>query len=96
VIRQGDHGDRFFVVESGRLGVSVDGEPAGEVGPGDFFGEIALLRDVPRTASVTAETDARLQALGRDPFLEAVTGNPPSARAADAIVGARLAIPAPS
>ncbi len=96
VIRQGDHGDRFYVVESGRLRVSVDGAPAGEVGPGDFFGEIALLRDVPRTASVTAETDTRLRALGREAFLEAVTGSAPSARAADAIVGARLAVPAPS
>jgi MFS family permease len=96
VIRQGDHGDRFYVVETGRLQVSVDGKPAGEVGPGDFFGEIALLRDVPRTASVTAESDAQLQALGRDAFLEAVTGNAPSARAADAIVGARLTVPAPS
>jgi MFS family permease len=94
VIREGDHGDRFYVVEAGRLRVSVDGEPAGEIGPGDFFGEIALLRDVPRTASVTAESDAQLQALDRDAFLDAVTGNAPSARAADAIVGARLAVPA--
>jgi hypothetical protein len=96
VIRQGDHGDRFYVVESGRLQVSVDSEPVGTIGPGDFFGEIALLRDVPRTASVTAETDVQLQALGRDAFLEAVTGSAPSARAADAIVGARLAVPAPT
>jgi MFS family permease len=92
VIRQGDHGDRFYLVESGRLRVSVDGRPAGEIGPGDFFGEIALLRDVPRTASVTAESDAQLQALGREAFLEAVTGSAPSARAADAVVGARLAV----
>jgi MFS family permease len=96
VIRQGDHGDRFYVVESGRLRVSVDGRAGGELGPGDFFGEIALLRDVPRTASVTAETDALLQALGREAFLDAVTGSAPSARAADAIVGARLAVPAPT
>jgi MFS family permease len=94
VIRQGDHGDRFYVVEAGRLSVSVDGAPAREIGPGDFFGEIALLRDLPRTASVTAESDAQLQALGRAAFLEAVAGNAPSARAADAVVGARLAVPA--
>jgi hypothetical protein len=96
VIRQGGHGDRFYVVESGRLRVSVDGRRAGELGPGDFFGEIALLRDVPRTASVTAETDSLLQALGREAFLDAVTGSAPSARAADAVVGARLAVPAPT
>jgi hypothetical protein len=92
VIRQGDHGDRFYIVEAGRLIVSVDGAPAREIGPGDFFGEIALLRDLPRTASVTAESDAQLQALGRAAFLDAVTGSPPSARAADAVVGARLAV----
>ncbi|MGE5272242.1 MAG: MFS transporter [Verrucomicrobiota bacterium] len=92
VLRQGDHGDRFYVVESGRLRVSVDGSPGRELGPGDSFGEIALLRDVPRTATVKAETEARLQALEREDFLDAVTGHPPSARAADAVVGARLGL----
>ena len=91
VIRQGDPGDRFYVIESGRLRVTVDGAPAGELGPGEFFGEIALLRNVPRTATVTAETESRLHALDREEFLAAVTGHAPSARAADAVVGARLA-----
>jgi hypothetical protein len=90
VIRQGGHGDRFYIVESGRLKVTVDGSPSGELEPGDSFGEIALLRDVPRTATVEARTDARLQALGREAFIDAVTGHAPSASVADAIVGARL------
>jgi hypothetical protein len=90
VIRQGDAGDRFYVVESGSLGVTVDGAPSGELGPGDFFGEIALLRNVPRTATVVALTDATLRALGREDFLAVVTRHAPSARAADAVVGARL------
>jgi MFS family permease len=90
VVMQGDPGDRFYVIESGRFAVSVDDTPGVELGPGDFFGEIALLRDVPRTATVTATTAGRLQALERHDFLEAVTGHPPSARAADAVVGARL------
>jgi cyclic nucleotide-binding protein/MFS transporter len=90
VIRQGDPGDRFYVIESGRFEVTLDGAPTGELGPGDFFGEIALLRNVPRTASVKAVTDGTVQALGRHEFLEAVAGHPPSARAADAVVGARL------
>lgn len=88
VIREGDPGDRFYVVESGRLRVST----GTELGPGDGFGEIALLRNVVRTATVTAETDASLFALGREAFLDAVTGHPPSARAADAVVGARLGL----
>ncbi len=95
VIRQGGPGDRFYAVASGRLRVTVDGAPAGELGPGDGFGEIALLRDVPRTATVVAETEAQLRALGREEFLAAVTGHAPSARAADAVVGARLAARAP-
>jgi MFS family permease len=90
VITQGDPGDRFYVVESGRFEVTVDGAASGELGPGEFFGEIALLRDVPRTATVKAASDGLLQALGRHEFLDAVAGHPPSARAADAVVGARL------
>jgi MFS family permease len=90
VVRQGEPGDRFYVVESGSFDVTVDGVQAGTLGPGDFFGEIALLRDVPRTATVTAHADGRLLAVGREEFLAAVTGHPPSARAADAVVGARL------
>jgi CRP-like cAMP-binding protein len=69
--------------------VTVDGAPTATLGRGDAFGEIALLGDVPRTATVTAKTPARLLAL-REAFLEAVTASPPSARAADAMVGARL------
>jgi hypothetical protein len=90
VIRQGDHGDRFYVVADGELEVLVDGRPTRTVLPGDFFGEIALLRDIPRTASVRALTDVSLYALERDDFLAAVTEHPPSARAADAVIGARL------
>ena len=90
VIRQGDAGDKFYVVAEGELEVTVDGATTATLGRGDAFGEIALLRDVPRTATVTAKTPARLLALDREAFLEAVTASPPSARAADAIVGARL------
>jgi hypothetical protein len=96
VVRQGEPGERFYVVGAGELEVAVDGRPVGALGPGDSFGEIALLRDVPRTATVTVRTDANLYALGRNAFLEAVTANPPSARAADAVVGARLAAARPA
>jgi MFS family permease len=90
VVRQGDPGDLFYVIESGRFEVAVDGAKTGELGPGEFFGEIALLRNVPRTATVKAVADSKLLAVGRHEFLEAVTGHAPSARAADAVVGARL------
>jgi MFS family permease len=96
VIRQGDAGDKFYVVADGELEVTVDGATTATLGRGDAFGEIALLRDVPRTATVTAKTPVKLLALGRDAFLEAVTASPPSARAADAIVGARLASARPA
>jgi MFS family permease len=92
IMRQGDLGDRFYVVATGEVEVGIDGQVRGTHGPGDHFGEIALLRDVPRTATVTARTDTELYALEREDFLAAVTGHSASAEAAEAVVGARLGI----
>ncbi len=92
LFRQGDHGDRFYLVETGELEVSVDGGPPKVAGPGGSFGEIALLRDIPRTATVTARTDADLFALEREDFLGAVTGHAGSREAADAVVGSHLGV----
>jgi MFS family permease len=90
IVRQGEPGDRFYLIEAGTVDVAVDGRPAHELGPGDGFGEIALLRNVPRTATVTARTDAVLYALERDAFVPAVTGSGPSLSAAEGVIGMRL------
>jgi hypothetical protein len=79
VIRQGDRADRFFVIATGRVEVTQTPAEGGEPkvlrqeGEGEFFGEIGLLSNVPRTATVTALSDGRLVALDRDPFLELVS-----------------------
>jgi MFS family permease len=92
LIRVGDHGDRFYVVDKGEVEILVDDEPPRREGEGAYFGEIALLRDVPRTATVRAATDADLFALDRDDFLPAVTGHAASTQAADAVIGSRLGV----
>ena len=74
VIRAGDTGDLFYVIESGE--VDIEGR---RFGPGESFGEIALLRDVPRTATVTAASNAVFRAIDREEFLAAVTGHQPHA-----------------
>lgn len=94
VVREGDAGDRFYIVAEGTLDVSQDGIGIGELTRGGYFGEIALLRDTSRTATVTAQTDVVLYALDRDDFLAAVTGHPQSAEAAETVMSARLAGPA--
>jgi hypothetical protein len=91
VFRQGEGGDRFYIVDDGRCEIAIDGEKVADAWPGESFGEIALLRDVPRTATVTALEDTKLLALDRDEFIAAVTGHAPSREVADAMIGARLA-----
>jgi len=92
IVRQGEPGDRFYIVGNGEIEIALDSGPPRVEGPGSYFGEIALLRDVPRTATVSARTDVELYALERDEFLAAVTGHSGSAEAADAVVGSRLGI----
>ena len=91
IVRQGDKGDRFYIVAEGEVEVTEDGRPISELAAGGYFGEIALIRDVPRTATVVARTPVILYALERDDFLAAVTGHPVSAAAAEDVVSARLA-----
>jgi len=82
VIREGEPGDHFHLIIEGSALVSVHGAPRPSLHRGDCFGEIALLRDTPRTATVTAGQPLHTLALGREQFLTAVTGNPASKTAA--------------
>lgn len=90
IVRQGEIGDRFYIVAEGQLDVVEDGLPAGRGAP-DYFGEVALLRDVPRTATVRARTRARVYGLDREDFLAAVTGYAGGREAGEAVVAERLA-----
>jgi MFS family permease len=90
IIREGDVGDRFYVLGRGRASVTSGGRHVADAEEGGYFGEIALLRDVPRTASVTADTDVEVYALERDDFLAAVTGHAASVDAAGEVVASRL------
>ena len=89
VITQGEPGELVYVIAAGRVCVSRDGQVIRELGPGDVFGELALMLDVPRTATVTALQPVRLRALAREPFLAAVTGNQLSTDALRTLIAAR-------
>ncbi len=90
IIREGESGDRFYVLESGHVTATFAGETLSTAGPGDPFGEIALLRDVPRTATVTADEDCVLLYLERDDFLSAVTGDSEVSGRADDLIARRI------
>jgi hypothetical protein len=92
VVTEGQAGDQFYVIESGQLDARRDDRVLSHMGPGDCFGEIALLRDVPRTASVVATEDSVLQVLERDDFLAAVTGDGDARGRAEALASRRLRI----
>ena len=95
IIREGDHGDRFYLVVAGEADVTAGGRTLTLRQPGEFFGEIALLRDVPRTATVTARTPMRLYALERADFLDALTRHAAGREAGEDVVDERLATLAP-
>ncbi len=92
VVREGDVADKFFVIASGLVEVTQGERFLRREGPGEFFGEIGLLRDVPRTATVVAVEDTVLWTLDRRSFLDAVTGHQDARRAAENIASVRLAV----
>jgi MFS family permease len=90
VIREGDAGDRFYAIVEGAVDVLEGGRRVKTLGPGGSFGEIALIRDVPRTATVVATTESKLLALDRDEFLRAITGHEAASEAAHGLAAERL------
>jgi CRP-like cAMP-binding protein/predicted MFS family arabinose efflux permease len=92
VFRQGERGEHFYVVESGRAEVILHGRVVRTLGTGDCFGEIALLRDQARTATVCASVDTHLRVsrLRRSAYLTAVTGYPAASAAGEDLVTSRL------
>jgi hypothetical protein len=95
VITEGDRGDHFYLIDSGEVEIREGGALSCVQGPGESFGEIALLRDVPRTATVRARTETALLALERDHFISAVTGHDRSHEAAHATAEERQPSRAP-
>jgi CRP-like cAMP-binding protein len=90
VFSQGDAGDLYWVIEQGSVTVSIDGVATSTLAAGEGFGEIALLRDVPRAATITAAEDVALYSLDRDDFIPAVTGHGESSEQAELMIGKML------
>jgi hypothetical protein len=90
LIHEGDPGELFYLIAKGRLDVSAESCHVATLGPGDHVGEIALLRDLPRTATIVAQSPVELYALAREDFLSAITSHHASTRAAETMIETRL------
>ena len=90
IISEGEPGDCFYAIADGEVRVTKHGSQVATLRRGDGFGEIALIEDVPRTATVVAVTAASLYSLEKKPFIIGLTGHAPAARAADDLVAKRL------
>ncbi len=77
---QGDVGREFMIIREGEASVRRNGRLIANLGPGDFFGELAVVAGVPRTATVTAETDLVVEVLNRREFSSLLDGNPAIAK----------------
>jgi MFS family permease len=91
LMREGDPGDRFYVIAEGNVEVTASGTTLRHLGPGEYLGEIALLRNIPRTATAISTTPCSLRALERNAFLAIMTGSPESREIADHEIERRLA-----
>jgi MFS family permease len=89
IVRQGEEGDKFYAIADGEVAVSVDGKPLTSLRRGEGFGEVALLRNAPRNATVTAIGPVTLFALNAASFLAVVGGHAATRRRADDIVAKR-------
>jgi CRP-like cAMP-binding protein len=90
-MRAGEVGDRFLIIDRGTAEVEAEGAPVRTIGPGGYCGEIALLRDIPRTATVRTVTEVAAYGLRGEDFVAVVTGDRDAARSAARVVDARLA-----
>jgi CRP/FNR family cyclic AMP-dependent transcriptional regulator len=90
LMRQGDLGREAFVIANGRARATIRGKRSAKLGPGECFGEMALLHQAPRSATVTAETDMRLLVLGTRQFSALIEDVPVVGRRVLAAVAERL------
>jgi predicted MFS family arabinose efflux permease len=90
IMRKGDAGDRFLVIETGEVEIRDDHGVVAVLGPGDGFGELSLLRDIPRTATAIAASDVVARSLRRDDFLTGVSSHRSAEEAAAALADERL------
>lgn len=91
IVGEGDEGDLFYLIASGAVDVARGGRRLATLGPGDYFGEIALLHDVPRSATCVAASTVQLYTLERERFVSAVSGHALSASEAETVAQRRLA-----